>query len=111
MFMQPQTKNTWLIGGGVLLAFVLLSSFTIAKKAKDQKSMGADKQPIPQPSPKSTPQPQQEKVITKDDLVKQSQQPMVCPEGFVRVVRGGVAGGLFYTCEPVGKKIPKPIQP
>lgn len=108
--MQPQTKNAWLIGGGVLLAFILLSSFTIAKKAKEeQKPSGGGNKPIPQPTP--APQAPSDKILTKDDLVKQSQQPIVCPEGFVRVARGGVAGGIFYTCEPVGKRLPKPVQP
>lgn len=108
--MQTQNKNTWIIGGGVLLAFILLSGFTISKKSKEQEKPSSDgNMPKPNTTPNS-PKPS-DKILTKDDLLKQPQQIKVCPEGFVRVARGGVAGGVFYTCEPKGKKIPKPIQP
>jgi len=100
--MQQRTKNSLLIGGGIFATFLLLSSFsTISKKKEEAKPSGEESDPLP-------------KLPTPPIVVPENKTPIgtdvsfKCPEGYVRVARGGVAGGIFYTCEqPKGKNLPK----
>lgn len=105
MYMQMKNKNIVWIVGGVALAFILLNSFTtISKKKEEQKPSGGGSMPQPAPQPKP-------EVPNKTDErlknVQMGDKDLKCSEGFVRVARGGVRGGIFYTCEPMGKKLPK----
>jgi hypothetical protein len=104
-----KNKNTIWIIGGVALAFVLLNSFTTIKKKQEKKPSG-DSAGVPQPQ--NTPQTQSksesssvEKVLSGEEISAPKKDLMPCPEGYNKVTRGGVAGDIFFFCEPKGAKI------
>lgn len=101
--MQMKNKNIIWVIGGVAIAFILLNSFTtISKKKEESKPSGDDSAPK---SPSSNPLKNVIEEATKDIKSTSTSKDEPCPPGFRRVARGGVAGGIFYTCEPIGKKL------